>query len=361
MDGKYRSEVAYAWPKTFLYLQGNPKTVYLDLNHWISLSKAMSGHKFGGQYCEALEGCLEAAKSGNAIFPISSTTFTEASKISSHRQRRDLRRVIEQVSRYFVVADRSLISRHEIETVLDRLVDPNPRPLPVLDYLDWGVSRAFGRVGGFNVCDRDGNDITPDFRSSFAEGPEAFDAIIATAEWELSRKTLEGPSPDEEPEMRELGWNPKSAYAVAEERAKQENEQVARFDNDPSWRSGRIRDVVSTREMLIEINNALFEALSDRGATLDDAFHGLEESRRAFDSMPSFDVAVSLKTSYHRNSRHRWKANDILDIDAIGATLPYCDIVVIDKAMCSHCERTGLGDRLDTIVLSKLSDLPTYL
>jgi hypothetical protein len=54
------------------------------------------------------------------------------------------------VSRYFVVTARSVISVHEIEALLDRIVGPNPEPINTMDYLDWGVARAFGMVGGFN-------------------------------------------------------------------------------------------------------------------------------------------------------------------------------------------------------------------
>jgi hypothetical protein len=54
---------------------------------------------------------------------------------------------------------------------------------------------------------------------------------------------------------------------------------------------------------------------------------------------------------------HRWTPNDIHDVDAMGSTLPYCDIVVTDKAVASHAKRTKLTERLDTIVLWRLSDL----
>jgi hypothetical protein len=74
-------------------------------------------------------------------------------------------------------------------------------------------------------------------------------------------------------------------------------------------------------------------------------------------SMPSFDVSVTIKTAYHRDPMHRWTTNDIAEIDAVGSTLPYCDIVVTDKAVASHIERTKLSERLGTIVLSRLSDL----
>lgn len=105
----------------------------------------------------------------------------------------------------------------------------------------------------------------------------------------------------------------------------------------------------------------LWEGASARGATLDDVLTDLDATRRAFDSMPSFDVSVSLKTAYHRNPAHRWKPNHVLDIDALASTVPYCDIVVTDKEAASHVIRTGLADRLETTVLSSLADLPRHL
>jgi hypothetical protein len=125
----------------------------------------------------------------------------------------------------------------------------------------------------------------------------------------------------------------------------------------PGWRQGRIRDVIAAREVYIEINEILFRSLADRGVGLDDVFGAPEVTRRVMDSMPSFDVAVSIKTSYHQDPMHRWTTNDIHDIDALGSTVPYCDIVVTDKAVASHIHRTGLDKRLGTVVLARLSDL----
>ena len=77
--------------------------------------------------------------------------------------------------------------------------------------------------------------------------------------------------------------------------------------------------------------------------------------------MPSFDVAVTLKTEYHRDPNHAWKPNDIPDIDALGSTLPYCEIVVTDKAIASHAVRTGLAERLGTVVLSRTAEIAKHL
>jgi hypothetical protein len=77
--------------------------------------------------------------------------------------------------------------------------------------------------------------------------------------------------------MRRLGWDPRAAFQVTERRAQQEVDQVAGFDDDPEWRAGRIRDVVAARELLIEINEALFGALSERSTTLETLFPRAED------------------------------------------------------------------------------------
>lgn len=354
-------EGSYLWPNTLRRPKPPPKLVYLDLNHWIALAKALAGHRDGQRHKDTLSACNRAVDEGSAVFPISDTIYFEISKIGPYRQRRDLREVIEKVSRYMVVTARSVISVHEIEALLNRLVGPNPDPINTMDYLDWGVARAFGMAGGFKIKSESGEDVTEEVRASHREGPEAFDLALAKAELELNRKTVEGPSPDEEPELRRLGWDPTAAFEVTERRAQQEIDQVRRFDDDPQWRRGRIRDVVAARELLIETNEALFRALSERSTTLEEVFPQPEEFRRAMNSMPSFDVAVTIKSAYHRDPTHRWTTNDIADIDALGSTLPYCDIVVTDKAVAANINRAKLTDRLGTAVLSRLSELPGYL
>jgi hypothetical protein len=335
--------------------------VYLDLNHWIALSKAMAGHQDGKAYTEALTRVLHAVDQGTAVFPLSDSIYFEISKIGQHRQRRDLREVIERVSGYRVVTSRSVVSSHEIEALLDQIVGPNPRPINTIEYLDWGVARAFGMVGGFRVSSSSGVDITAEVRLQHPDGPDAFDLLLAKAELELNQRVIDGPTTEEEPELRGLGWDPRAAFEVAERRAVQEVEQVRRFNDEPKWRLGRIRDVVAAREVLIEINEALSRGLSERSATFESVLPRLEQTRRAFDSMPSFDVAVTLKTAYHRDRMHRWTPNDITDIDALGSTLPYCDIVVTDAAVASHANQTKLAERLNTIVLSRLPDLLRHL
>src|ERR1035437_662479 len=246
----------YTWPTKLCVPPRPPKLVYLDLNHWVALSKANSGHSGGEPFKDVLAACDRAASRGSARFPVSGLIYFEGSKIGTYRQRRNLREVIERISGFMVVTSRSVVSAHEIEAMLDARIGPSSDPINAMNYIDWGVMRAFGMVGDLVVRDRDsGADVTAEVRAKHPGGPEEFDRIMREGQLGLNRSVLDGPTPDEEPGMRATEWNPRAAFEVAERRAQQEIEQVARFNADPAWRPGRIRDVIAAREVIIEVND----------------------------------------------------------------------------------------------------------
>ena len=250
--GRDRSDVDYNWPTTLRVPSDGPKLVYLDLNHWVSLAKALSGHGDGKRYSSILAACQTAAEEQRAVFPISGSIYTEILKIGQYRQRCDLRRVIELLSGYVAVPARSVILRHEIEAMLNSLVGPNPRSIISMDYLGWGVNWALGFIG-LRVTSPEGRDVTEEARASHPQGPAAFDALLADAEVRLSRNVIDGFAPGEEAEFQARGYDRLALFRVAQARAIQEVEQVERFNDDSRWRRGRIRDVVAARELLIEI------------------------------------------------------------------------------------------------------------
>ena len=86
-----------------------------------------------------------------------------------------------------------------------------------------------------------------------------------------------------------------------------------------------------------------------------------DDLRSFYSAMPSLDIAVTLKTSLHRDPNHKWANNDIYDIRALALTIPYCDVVVTDRSMWSHVTRHKLPERYDTVVISQLAELPNHM
>ncbi len=351
------------WPGTLRLPERPPKLIYLDLNHWIELSKAHSGHPDGIKHSPILDECLKSVGDGRAIFPLSEFIYTEISKIRNYQQRNDLRNVIEDLCQYKVVTALTIVVQHEIQAAPDEILGPYPGLVNTTDYLDWGVNRAFGKRGDLRVETHEGHDITDKVRMSYPGGPEAFDAFSSGAQLELNRKVIDGPTLQEEPELKEFGWNPEAVVETYERQAADEVSQARRFDDDPRWRRGRPRDVIAARVLMFDIGDILAEGLEARGPGTEDKFYSSHpvKFRAIIGSMPSFDVGVTLKASLHRDARHSWTNNDIFDIRALALTIPYCDVVVTDRSMHSHVMRQKLPERYNTLVICKLTDLPELL
>ena len=356
-----KGNARYSWPATLRVPHGQ-KLIYLDLNHWIALAKALSGHPDGRRDRDMLDRLVNAVEQGDSVFPVSLPVYVEVLKIGEHRRRSDLRKVIERLGGFAVVTNRHAITTHEIEALLDDLVGANPDPISSLDYLDWGVFRVLGMRGDFKVVTRDGEDVTSAVRQRFPDGPDEFDRILNEGIVNLNRQVLDGPSPQDEPDFRAKGYRRDRILERYVQEAAAEDAWARLLDEEPQWRRGRLRDAVSAREVAVHIIETVKFAANARGLqAFGDIFRGVEDPRRAFDVMPSFDVSVTLKTTIHRNGQHRWTNNHVHDIHALASTLPYCDIVVTDREMAALVRRSKLDQRLGTTVLHRLQDLADLL
>jgi hypothetical protein len=239
-------------------------------------------------------------------------------------------------------------------------LEPRDVEHPLVGY---GVMHAFGEPPGrFRIKDRvSGEDVTEVVRQQY--GPERFDAYMADALIGLERGALRGPKDEEE--LRKLhgfGYEPQRALQVGKARADEEAAQRLRLDGGGGpWRRHRLQDVVIARELLVEFQKMAPLALQQRGVSLEDILTSPEAGVAFMRSMPTTDVAITLKTAWHRNRDKPWSANDIYDVDALALAVPYCDIVVTEKA-CHHAlVSAGVDRRMNAVVLRELTGLTATL
>ena len=344
-------DVPPAWPPGLRLPARPPLLVYLDMNHWIGLAQAAVGHQSGRVFAGCLTACRSARASGAATFPLSGSHYMEMAKIKDPAQRRDLAAVMEELSGFASLLSRPAVMRLEVEAVLgSRHREPAWSYEPV-DLVGHGFGPAFGRDGSLRIS-RDGVDVTDSLGPSERE-------MLAEADRQAQRAMLAGPSDAQVPDLRQRGWSPENALAIAGRRAAQERELVGILDNDPKWRRGRLRDVVAARETVIELFDMLDEALGRRGLTVTDVMPDRTTSRTLVRAMPSSDVAVALKTQMHRNGQRaaRWSANDVHDMDALALAVPYCDIVVTEKHAADALRRERAPERYGTVLLTDLPAL----
>lgn len=355
------AEPPLVWPSTLRRPAEGAPIVYLDLNHWVSLAKAAVGHPQGDAFKECFATCQSAVDSGRATFVLAAAHYAEILKVGSPRQRRDLADVMESLTRFRTLVSRVTVMKLELAAALDSVLRLTRRD-PEIDLIGHGVCHAFGKSnGGFRIRDRaTGEDVTPQFREQY--GPEKFDAYMAGALLEFERSPLRGPQDETELQKLEtLGYAPEQALQVAKNRADEERAQSLRLDGGGPWRRERLPDVVSARELLIEFQNMAPTAFQERGVGLEDILTSPEASVAFMRSMPSTDVSMALKTAWHRNRDKPWSANDIYDIDAMALAVPYCDVVVTEKA-CHHAlVSTGMDKRMNTVLLRDLPSLMSAL
>jgi hypothetical protein len=363
----HRTDVAYIWPQTLIRPSKHLRLVYLDQAQWIYLAQAATGHQNGAKARPSLEALRALKANGSIICPLSLIHLMETSA-STPRQRADLASVMEELSSFACLLPRSGVMLLELEAVLDE-VRPRSRGYAPIPLIGNGTMFACGKSGRFNVYDSDGRLITDEVRSSFPGGPDEFDRIMAQAHIDLDRGVLRGPQDAaEEARLIAYGWNPRTAAVIGDERAKQEQEQAVRLSDRTlvpgdrtDYRRARVRDVVRTRHVVLELMEAVNDGLGARGLEIEDVWSSVDASRRVVDAMPSGDVAVSLLTEYHRNPNIAWKRNHIFDIDALSVAVPYCDAVVADEDAVDKLRRSGVAERLGTPVFTSLAELVASL
>ena len=342
------------WPPALLRPSPPPELVYLDMNHWINLAQAATGHPNGAAHLEALEICKAARASNTALFPLAAAHYFEMAKIKDPRQRRDVAAVMEELSSFATLLDRTTVMGVELRAALDA-VTGGPGLTITVALLGRGIGPAFGMRGGLRVRDANGEDVTDEF---VAVGDNA--SALASANLSLERAMLAGPEDKDLAALAERGYDPLAAFKVAQRRADQEEGMRARLDADPRWRRGRIYDVVAAYEMSNELLDPLEKACAERGYLWQDVQSERETLRRFTRSMPSTEVAIVLKATRHRDGTLRWTPNDITDVDALSLAVPYCDVVVTEKYAHHVLVASGVAKRMSTVVLPSTSQLADH-
>ncbi|MDQ0598916.1 hypothetical protein QF037_003261 [Streptomyces canus] len=354
-----RQAPAYAWPGHLVRGHTGQRLVYLDLNHWINLAKAATGHRTGGPHQSALTAVQDAASSGQYLFPLSLTHYMEMAGIQDPRQRADVANVMEEVSGFTTLLSRTHIMRLEVEAALDRAFDTESPHLADIHLLGHGIGHAMGKRGGLTIRSASG-DATDEARAACPDGPAAFDLMLANAREQLERAVLRGPTDAEVPDLKANGWDPTVAKRIAENRAESERQLAIRLDNDPQYWN-RLRDVVQARYMSLEVIDMLTQALIDRDRDFAEVITDRESIRAFADCMPSAAVHTTLTEAAHRNREKSWQPNDIFDIDALSLAVPYCDMVVTERYASHVLQAAHLPRGMETEVVPKLKNLAEWL
>ncbi len=329
-----------------------PPRVYLDLNHWYTLGAAMAGHPREPAHVAVLGELQRLVADGLAEFPLSSVHYMELTENPRDEQRNEAARAMATLSRFRTMAPLSVIIREELDLGFNaRFGRPAfPKRVPKFGV---GVGFAFNEPGRFSL--RGGtDDQLRELERTLGMSVTQWEAHVnAWAEFVLLAQPPRAVAAQIE------GYNPYGARTLADEHLASFNVMIETLRTDPDI-SQRPLDAIAARQFTFEFLDQYTAAYLGAGFTMDRRpFHGAEALTSFLMSLPSRRVATMIQFHYLKDITRDWTINDLRDIAALSAAIPYCDIVVTDKkAWDVVVNRAHLDSEFRTHVLARLDGLP---
>jgi hypothetical protein len=335
--------------------------VYLDLNTIIYIARALSGDATAPEgYAELYTAALRAKFERRAMFPLSGEHLWEISKITDPNQRGDLADILETLSDYNYLLGRTVIAKLELEAGMAKIMGEDISANSVA-LVRPTFGQAFGWIGGMRIRNSVGGDGSDAIRAQMTDAD--FDRLMARINYEMERRMLRGPSDEDLEVLRaDPNFQPGVAIESQRQRVQWELDTERVLQEHPRWRRGRLRDLIGAREIVHEWLEMFTRMRIDRmGEGLPDFDPSNDAMRSFMGSMPHTQVAISVKTRYHKNPLHKWTVNDIVDIDAVSVAYAYCEAVFPDKAVRAALQSSKELRTLGTFVPRRPQELANWL
>ena len=228
--------------------------MYLDLNTIIYFARTLRSitrfRQVTASYSKRLR---EPRKRSGRCFRSVSRIFWEITKITDPKKRVRLAEVLESLSDFNYLLGRITIAELEFDAGMAKIVGEEPR-LGGVPLLRPTFGQVFGVVGGLNVVDADGLDVSETLRAQM--DADEYTALRATMHYEVERHMLRGPSDAELAELRkDPNYRPEVAIASHQSRVEWELETERILTKHPERRRGRLRDAIGAREIVHEWND----------------------------------------------------------------------------------------------------------
>ncbi len=359
-----------------LDLQPNVRHVYVDMNHWINLSKARLGRAGMEAYEPVLERLRAGVKAGELSIPLSAAHYEEMTGISDPKQRADIALTMDRLARYSVIADRAILMRHQLLVALAAWRGMKWADLEKDVLWGRGFSFAFGHgPGGMAVRGQalarerflaQGLPLVKRIerfvgdRWTFAERGRGGSDVPARALWESSEYAmLRGPKDEDLEALREDGYAPERWSKGIDEITAREQD-LSRILKEEGKK--QLDDIVAARLWYWELNAPAGWAADQLGIDPDAILaSGAANMTKLLRGMPMMAVEFALRRANWANGDYTWSRNDIFDLAHLGVAVPYCDITWTEQHASSVLNAAHVPDRLGTRVVARPQDLLTAL
>jgi hypothetical protein len=355
--------------------------VYLDLNHWVNLTRARLGRSGTAAHRELLDELEPAVAAGRVTVPLSGTHYIELSRIRDPRQRAEVALTMGGLSRYAALTWRGDLLRHQLRQALAKELGvdysmPDPARTghgfahafgqpPVVGRLrgDPAAIAAFVEHHGHDFIDRLANfagygwRFTPSGRSRTASEllHEATDAVTQFI-------MLRGPGDEDVKRLASgYGYRPEASYEVTDRIARREAELASALAAKPGDKR-RLDDIIAARALFWDLNELwidAFAALKTPLVTFEQI--GKPGLERILDGIPVVIVESAVRRGSFRNGAYRWSTNDVYDISFLGTAVSLCDVLLSEKHVQTQLIQQGIDRRYGVRVLRRPEELTEWL
>ena len=317
--------------------QNVPKRIYLDTKDWIYLAQVRNGLKKDLELVEVYEKIKNLSESGDAIFPISFFHLTDIMMRQDDDSRNRLIDFIVLISKGYVLQPYTFyISSEVVNASYHRLNFLSRHDIKSL-ILGKGLSYFVSR--GYEISlNKDAVDNPEKLIQKLKEESDKPESMA---------KFLKEGTTAEKFQKDRIIFD-KAAKRMDEFRKeKMKMEKHERFKHSIAY-------------FLYEIiSPPLTKFLSARTSELKNKIipKDAESMEKFLEDMPATNV--SFRLTYGRDAWYEREVqpNDIADIGHLAGAIPYCDIVVTEKAFGSLCKQQGLDKKYDCTVVNSLKEL----
>lgn len=333
------------------------RTIYLDLNHWYALGDALAGRPQQPEHVDVLRQLVELVEQGKVMFPLSAVHYIEVSENPRDEYRQRAANVMAKLSRFNALTCMGKIVDEELALALNqRFGRPAfPVKVPKFGVGVWfalkGESKGFRLTGG-SAEGRKQLETELDMLIADLE-----DGINAVAEYDLLKqppKAYWDQIPD---------YDPYATRRLADQQLTDFNVMVRTLRTNEDVKA-RPLDAICARQFYFDIEDNWIRALSNAGYSSNrpPPLRSREALTEFLMSLPSRRVTTMMQYHYLQDVKRDWTINDLRDIAALAAAIPYCDVVVTDKkAWDAAVNRAHLDKEFNTVILRRLTDLASRL
>ena len=309
------------------------KILYLDQNHWITLTQAWKQpehHPEAYSILEALVGTVEQRK---IVVPLTATNIYETYKINDRSRRNDLATVQATLSgaRVFVGRHARLVQelRNFFSDAFDLPKDSCPQ--------HWFLSDIFFEAFGSPA----------DGTAPYSVSQKLLDAIRSNLPYHLYDYWMSGISD-------RLRGRDVAQWSVGSDDLRRRIEtRRERWKQEPI---GMRRRAYGALLLIDELDTVLRVALKLGVPWASAQDIGSPAARKLMTNVPVFHVERELAVRLEAQERPLHE-NDFRDMAAFCATIPYADIIVGEKQFINLAHQAKLGELYNTKLLAKLEGL----